>query len=117
MSASVRFTDDYDFMLAKDGPAGLFTLTHEGELQFDLFRTRDWRRRFTHPDTVLESVWCHCVMLDKLTGWPMYCLITAIELVGSDDRTTTLQFDTFEAAQQELQTLKRKFYQQRTSNL
>ena len=44
METEVKFADPFDYELATSGPAGLFTFTHDGELQFDLFRTRDWRR-------------------------------------------------------------------------
>ena len=93
----MNFADPYDQLLAEQGPAGLFTFTHEGELQFDLFRTRDWRRRFCSGDPIAVS-WNHCVCTDVETGWSMYVLITGDELVCSDERTVTVSFETLEAA-------------------
>ena len=106
----MKFADPYDFDLAQTGPAGLFTLTHEGELQFDLFRTRDWRRRFLMNDVTLEMSWNHCVCIDTQTQWPMYVLMTANELVCSDQHTTTKSFDTAEHALLHLEELKSILY-------
>ena len=57
----MKFADPYDCKLAQSGPVGLFTLTHEGELQFDLFRTRDWRRRFLTTGWVRDVLESLCV--------------------------------------------------------
>ena len=106
----MEFADPYDCRLAKTGPAGLFTLTHE-EIQFDLFRTRDWRRRFVTPDVPLEMSWNHCVCIDTQTQWPMYVLITASELVRSDQITITKAFETVEGALLHIEELKSILYQ------
>ena len=85
---SLIFADPFDHDLAVSGPPGLFTLSHEGEVQFDLFRTRDWRRRFGTNQSAPEVTWNHCVCIDSETKWPIYVLITATELVCSDEKST-----------------------------
>ena len=89
---------DFDRELATSGPAGLFTFTHEQELQFDLFRTRDWRRRFLKEEEVVEVSWNHCVCIDSETNWPIYVLMTADVLVRSDSHTQTTVFETMQMA-------------------
>lgn len=103
------FADPYDQLLAEHGPGGLFTFTHDGELQFDLFRTRDWRRRFATSDRMVVA-WNHCVCTDVATGWPIYVLITCNELVCSDDRTVTVSFETLEAALEYVVVVKSNLY-------
>ena len=98
METEVKFADPFDYELATSGPAGLFTFTHEGELQFDLFRTRDWRRRFLKEKSLREVSWNHCVCIDSETKWPIYVLMTADTLVCSDSRTQTTAFETMELA-------------------
>ena len=116
MLEDIVFTDEFDEMMALQGPVGLFTLTHEGELQFDLFRTRDWKRRFLSDISECTIQWCHCVMVDGATGWPMYCLLTSSDLVGSDERTTTIVYSDFRSAQMGLMTLKEEFFRMSTLN-
>ena len=106
----MKFADSFDRRLADLGPAGLFTLTHEGELQFDLFRTRDWRRRFLTTGVTLENSWNHCVCIDTETKWPMYVLMTAKELVCSDQHTVTKVFDTIDQAMSYIQYSKSLLY-------
>ena len=96
----VNFADAFDRILAISGPSGLFTLTHDGCMQFDLFRTRDWRRRFCKVDDASEISWNHCVCIDSETKWPLYVLMTADVLVCSDERTLTRVFDTMGLALQ-----------------
>ena len=98
LEIDMKFADPFDHSLALSGPTGLFTLTHEGEVQFDLFRTRDWKRRFSKTDGVMRVSWNHCVCIDSETKWPMYVLITGTELVCSDERTLTTVFETMEEA-------------------
>ena len=117
MIERIVFTDVFDQQMATEGPPGLFTLTHEGELQFDLFRTRDWKRRFHKGDNNSTIDWNHCVMIDIATGWPMYCLVTGLGLVGSDERTTTIRYETFGAAQSGLLELREQFFQAQDSML
>ncbi len=102
------FTDDFDAQLAETGPPGLFTMNHDGELQFDLFRTRDWRRRFWSEEDKGSNTleFCHCVCIDATTQWPMYVLITSAQLVQSDERTTTERLKDYASAQRRLSELK-----------
>ena len=110
----MKFADPFDRVLAVSGPSGLFTLTHEGEIQFDLFRTRDWRRRFLKPGHTSDAdvSWNHCVCIDTETKWPMYVLITSTDLVGSDDRTLTRVFETMDLALQDIEEKKDIVYAQ-----
>ena len=94
LEIEMKFADPFDHALALSGPPGLFTLTHEGEIQFDLFRTRDWNRRFPKTDSVMGVSRNHCVCIDSETKWPIYVLITGNELVCSDERTVTTAFET-----------------------
>ena len=106
----MKFTDDFDKRLAEVGPPGLFTLTHECELQFDLFRTRDWLRRFPVTNNSVE--WNHCVCVDVATQWPMYALMTSTEMVHSDSQTITHRFSSFSEALSFIDSLKGSLYQQ-----
>ena len=108
----MKFADPFDRILAVSGPSGLFTLTHEGEIQFDLFRTRDWRRRFLKPNDTADISWNHCVCVDTETKWPIYVLITSDDLVGSDDRTLTTVFETMHLALQDIAEKKSIVYNQ-----
>jgi len=107
----MKFADPYDLELAKSGPCGLFTMTHEGELQFDLFRTRDWRRRFLTTNVDVRVVWNHCVCIDTKTQWPMYVLMTANELVCTDQLTITKSFETMTHAIEHINELKANLYE------
>ena len=115
MEQKIKFADPFDCELASNGPAGLFTMNHEGELQFDLFRTRDWRRRFVTTKTPLITSWNHCVCVDTETQWPMYVLITASELVCSDNHTSVQKYDTFEQALSYIDELKASLYKSKLS--
>ena len=106
----MKFADPFDRVLAISGPAGLFTLTHDGEIQFDLFRTRDWRRRFCKVEDRGEISWNHCVCIDSETKWPIYVLMTADVLVCSDDRTQTTAFVTMDLALQYVEKVKAVLY-------
>ena len=107
----VEFADPFDEQLARIGPPALYTQTHEGVLQFDLFRTREWRRRFLNTDeTEVASSFCHCVCIDKATQWPLYVLFTSTVLVASDDRTKTTQYSSMEEALLKVSVLKRALY-------
>ena len=107
----MKFADPFDLDLAQNGPPGLFTLSHDGELQFDLFRTRNWRRRFLTSEKALTASWNHCVCIDTQTHWPMYVLITARELVCSDTLTITKVFDSAEDALTHIKKLKTTLYE------
>lgn len=113
----VKFADPLDELLARSGPSALFTMTHDQELQFDLFRTRDWRRRFEgvsgdHGQT--DNIFHHCVCIDQHTQWPMYVLITTHDcnLVQSDNHTNTRRCETFAEAQALLNSLKAALFSQ-----
>ena len=110
MRTEVKFADPFDHALATAGPVGLFTFTHEGELQFDLFRTRDWRRRFLQKEDVCEVSWNHCVCIDSETKWPIYVLMTSDLLVCSDSKTQTTVFETIELARQYVKEQKSLLY-------
>jgi hypothetical protein len=74
---SVPFVDIFDENLATNGPPALFTINHEGFLSFDLLRTRSlWV--LNEPPYDLKD--CHCMLIDKKTGWPQYALITSANL-------------------------------------
>ncbi len=116
----IKFADPLDEILAKSGPSALFTMTHEQELQFDLFRTRDWRRRFeaiSSGNTGKHNTYHHCVCVDQQTQWPMYVLITTndCDLVQSDAHTSTQRCETFVEAQALIYQLKEDLFGQ-TSN-
>ena len=111
MKANMKFADPFDQALALSGPAGLFTLKHEGEIQFDLFRTRDWNRRFSKTDGVKGVSWNHCVCIDSATKWPIYVLITGADLVRSDERTLTTVFETMEEALSYVAEQKKSIYE------
>ena len=100
----VNFTDLFDQKLAENGPPGMFTFTHDGEIHFDLFRTRDWLRRFPVLKDTIK--WNHCVCIDIATQWPMYVLFTSDEMVRSDSSTITRRFDTLVEATTFLEDLK-----------
>jgi len=107
----VKFADPFDEKLARIGPSALFTQTHEGLLQFDLFRTREWRRRFcTEDDVVTNTSFCHCVCIDRTTQWPLYVLLTSKALVASDDRTKTTQYSSMKEALLKVAELKRALF-------
>ena len=107
----IKFTDPFDAKLAKMGPPALFTQTHEGDLQLDLFRTRDWRRRFLSEDEQeVETSFCHCVCIDTATQWPLYVLVTSESMVASDDRTKTIQCASMDDALSKVSQLKSVLY-------
>ena len=110
----MNFTDDFDQKLAEMGPPSIFTLTHDKELQFDLIRTRDWLRRF--PIKSAEVEWKHCVCVDAATQWPMYTLMTSVDMVKSDEQTTTHLFSTFVEALSFIDALKASLYIQNRMN-
>lgn len=108
---SIKFADPFDERQARIGPAALFTQTHEGLLQLDLFRSREWRRRFLpEGDVEPDTSFCHCVCIDQTTQWPLYVLLTSKALVASDDRTKTTQCSSMEEALLKVAELKRTLY-------
>ena len=87
---SILFVDSFDEILAKTGPAGLFTLNHDGDLCFDLVQTRYLRNQNTPPFVKKQ---CHCMLLDKQTRWPQYALITSLQLTVHSQQTEIVVFD------------------------
>ena len=102
------FTDPFDEELATSGPAAVFTLTHEGELQLNLFRSRELRRQ-NHPPFPLSL--CHCVLVDQATRWPQYALITSPALCVRHERAIITKCASYEEALQMVDDVKQKYYQ------
>jgi hypothetical protein len=101
------YTDPFDEEMANLGPAAIFTLTHEMELQVDVFRTRELRRQNTPPFTFEQ---CHCVLIDHKTKWPQYVLITSAALCVNHERATIVRFNSFEEAIEAMDSMKSEYY-------
>ena len=71
---TVVFCSELDEHIAKNGPAGLFKLNADGELAFDLMRSRRLRADNEGPYPPKPI---HCVLIDRQTKWPQYVLITS----------------------------------------
>ena len=95
----MEFIDPFDLALAEEGVPSLFTLNHEGVLQLDLIRTRDFRRQNVGP---YIKGWVHCVLVDKATGWPQYALATSPELVLRHERADIVPCSSYEKALEEV---------------
>ena len=108
----MEFLDDYDEMLAKVGPPAIFTLNYEGCLQFDLLRSRDITRQNPNPQ---KKEWCHCVYVDKATGWPQYILSTSPDLCRSHQRATIVRCSSYEDAIAYMNESKRILYEKASS--
>ena len=91
----MEFIDTFDEHLAKTGPPAIFTLNHEGRIQFDLFRSRDISRQ--NPGAQLME-WCHCVYIDQSTQWPQYVLATSPQLCVRHERARIEILDSYEQA-------------------
>ena len=74
---SIPFVDPFDEEIATAGPAGLFTLNHDGDLCFDLVQSRYLRK---HNEPPFPVHLCHCMLIDTKTRWPQYALITSKRL-------------------------------------
>ena len=107
------FADNVDKILAHMPLGVLVTKNHEGYLQFDLSRTRDWRRRRQQEDAVFALMHQHCVCIDVTTGWPMYVLFTATELCVSDAQTIVIICASYDDAVLRLEEEKQRYF---TSN-
>ena len=84
MIAGVEFADRFDEILAREGPAAVFTRTPDGDLKLDVFRTRDaWQRARTETPPREP---CHCLYTDRATGWVQYVLVTSPELCWNEPR-------------------------------
>jgi hypothetical protein len=90
----MRFADRFDEILAKEGPAAVFTHTSDGELKVDLLRTRDAWQRVTGTPTRDD---CHCLSRDHATGFVQYVFATSPELCTSP-RADVTRFPSEEAA-------------------
>lgn len=108
------FADNVDKMLAHTALGVVFTKNHEGYLQFDLSRTRDWRRRKQQEDAVFTLMHQHCVCIDIATGWPMYVLFTARELCVGDAQTNVIICASYEDALQRLEQEKQLYFESKT---
>ena len=86
---SIQFVDSFDELLAHTGPAGLFTLNHDGDLCFDLVQTRYLRNQNKSPFSKKQ---CHCMLVDKKTRWPQYALITSLQLTVTSQQTEIIIF-------------------------
>ena len=104
----MEFIDPFDQTLAQAGIPAIFTLNHEGVLQFDLVRTRDFCRQNPGPYT---SVWMHSVMVDRATGWPQYVLATSPELILEHERAAIHLFDSYHTAIEEVLRKKQSLYE------
>ena len=103
----LSFVDPFDQQLAEEGPAALFTFTHQGELQVDVMRTRELRRQNLGPFPLEQ---CHCIVIDSKTNWPQYALITSKRLCLNYDRGTIQVYATFQVAMESLALAKSQFY-------
>ena len=64
----LEFSDVFDRVLAQNGPAAIFTFSHERRA-FEwmcLEPVGSWQRCEAEPS---EIEWCHCVLIDKATRW------------------------------------------------
>jgi len=103
----MEFLDPFDERLAKEGPPAIFTLNHEGCLQFDLLRSRDITRQNPNPQ---KKEWCHCVYIDSATGWPQYILSTSPDLCLHHQRAKIIRCASYEAALSYVQVCKTELY-------
>ena len=104
----MEFLDQFDEILAKEGPPAVFTLNYEGSLQFDLLRSRDILRQNPNPKT---KEWCHCVLIDHSTGWPQYVLLTSPDLCVCHERASITQFATYQEALAYVEVCKIRLYE------
>ena len=74
---TLKFCSELDQLIAEQGPAGLFKLNSDGELIFDLMRSRRLREDNVGPYPIQRL---HCVLIDNPTKWPQYVLLTSLAL-------------------------------------
>lgn len=111
---SIGFSDVFDQHLAENGPAAIFTFSHEGELRVDVLRTRNfWQRCATPPKT---HGLCHCVLVDIATGWPQYALLTSPELCIEHETTVVHLTDSMESALALVKAEKQRVYQRQNTS-
>jgi hypothetical protein len=82
--AGLEFADRFDEILAREGPAAVFTRTPDNQLKLDVFRTRDAWQRARTDSPALEP--CHCLYTDKATRFVQYVLVTSPELCWNEPR-------------------------------
>ena len=111
----LEFSDVFDRVLAQNGPAAIFTFSHEGELRADILRTRNFWQRCADAPTTIE--WCHCVLIDKATGWPQYALLTSPALCIEHETTVVQRLQSFEAAMAQVDVEKQKVFQRHSSGV
>ncbi len=101
----LAFADRFDAILAREGPAAVFTRTPDGDLKLDVFRTRDaWQRARTEtPDR--EP--CHCLFRDRATGWVQYVLVTSPELCWNEPRADVTRYASADEALRALEEIGR----------
>ena len=95
---AMSFCDVFDQNMAQSGVPGVFVLDVDGELRFDLGRTRDfWQHRGLGSGgsvvlgvSTLEA--CHCLLRDKANGWTQYVLLTSPLLLGDLPRAELIRF-------------------------
>ena len=110
----MEFIDPFDQALAETGIPGIFTFNHEMVLQFDLIRTRDFRRQNPGP---YQRTWVHCVLVDRETSWPQYVLATAPELVRIHERAEIFIYETSAEALLAVERKKKRLYQKTIHHL
>jgi hypothetical protein len=94
--AGLEFADRFDEILAREGPAAVFTRTPDNQLKLDVFRTRDaWQRARTESPP-LEP--CHCLYTDNATRFVQYVLVTSPELCWNEPRAKVERYPSAEAA-------------------
>ena len=84
------FMNDLDAVISECGVAVLFVLNHDGLLQLDLMRSRDFRRYNPGP---WSSSLTHTMLVDHGTGWPQYALFTSCGLAQFHPRLDIHLFD------------------------
>ena len=92
---TVNFCSELDKLIARNGPAGLFKINSDGELAFDLMRSRRLRADNEGPFPPCDI---HCVLIDQQTNWPQYALITSAALTIEIANTIVKKFPTMNDA-------------------
>ena len=79
----IGWNSPFDKFMAEEGPAAIFTLDHDGNLNMDVVRSRDFWQINQPPFPRGD---CHCLLRDRQTGWPQYALITSPQLCVTHPR-------------------------------
>ena len=101
------FVDTFDQKMAEEGPPAVFTLNHEGELELDVVRSRDFCRQNPGP---YKKGWVHCVLIDKSTGWAQYALLSSPDISINHERASIIKFETFEQSIQHAKEKREELY-------